>query len=168
MGSEPKIKSTITHMTHWKQILTNLKHEYLKATAPGFYQASGGATYKIKPYSDTKANGLARCVIDWITFHGGTANRINTTGMMRKINGRMQYTYSNTRKGTADIHAIYQGKHLSIEIKIGRDKMSDHQFKEKERIEKAGGLYFVAKDMNSFTDWWNTIQPAQVQDVSNP
>ena len=42
---------------------------------------------------------------------------------------------------------------LSIEIKVGNDKQSEAQIKEAGRITKAGGLYFVAKDMPSFLQW---------------
>jgi hypothetical protein len=34
------------------------------------------------------------------------------------------------------------------------DKQSEAQMKEAERITKAGGLYYVAKDMDSFLEWW--------------
>jgi hypothetical protein len=66
----------------------------------------------------------------------------------------MKWTHGSTRRGTADIHGIFQGRHISIEIKIGNDKQSDYQVKEMERVRNAGGFYFVAKNMDSFLEWW--------------
>lgn len=92
------------------------------------------------------ANGLTRFVIDMITWNGGYANRITSAG--RVLGGK--YIPSTTRKGTADIHAIINGQHWSIEIKIGKDKMSEHQNDERNRVMKAGGNYMIVKDADSF------------------
>lgn len=138
----------------WKAELKAMKLAYIKKTAPGFYAASGGDTMKLKPYSDKTANGLTTCVCDWIKFHGGDAQRVNTTGTMRKINGEMKWTHSGSRRGSADIHAIVAGRAVSIEIKIGRDQLSGQQLSEKLRVEAAGGIYFVARSMDQFTRWY--------------
>lgn len=134
--------------------LKRLKLEHIKATTPGFYEASGGDTMKLKPYTDKTANGLATCIIDYIRFNGGDAQRINTTGMMRKIGGQMKWTHSGSRRGAGDIHAIVRGRAISVEIKIGGDKQSEAQKKEQARIEAAGGLYFIARDMPAFLRWY--------------
>lgn len=146
---------TNTH-TDWKTLLKSMKLEYIENTAPGFYELSGGNKMQVKPYTDKTANGLTKCIVDFIKFSGGDANRINTQGQMRKIGGRMVWTHGSTRKGTADIHAIYSGRHISVEIKIGKDSQSDYQKKEQERIINAGGLYWIAKDFPSFLSAWTT------------
>jgi hypothetical protein len=142
---------------NWKSELKALKFSHIKRTAPGFYEASGGDTMKLKPYSDKTANGLTTCIVDWICYKGGDAQRINTQGQMRKVGGQMKWTKSGSRKGAADIHAIIRGRAVSIEVKIGKDKMSDQQENERRRIEAAGGLYYVAKDMQSFTAWYTEM-----------
>lgn len=141
--------------TDWKQQLKHLHLADLEKRYPDAFRLSDGYKQKVNPYSDKTANGLTRCIIDWITYNGGDAMRINTTGTMRKINGAMKWTRSGMRKGTADIHAIIGGKAVSIEIKIGRDRMSTYQHKERERIERAGGMYFVARSMTEFITWYN-------------
>lgn len=141
-------------MENWKKTLKQMKLGSIKQKAPGFFELSGGYEMKVKPYRDTTANDLTKSIIDFINFSGGDANRISCQGQVRKINGRMVWTHGNTRKGTADIHAIYRGRALSIEVKIGRDKLSDAQKLEAERINDAGGLYFIAKDFPSFIEWW--------------
>jgi hypothetical protein len=141
-------------MENWKPLLKRMKLDNIKQKAPGFFKLSGGYEMKVKPYRDKTANDLTKTIIDFINFSGGDANRINTQGQLRKINGRMKWTHGSTRRGTADIHAIYQGRHISIEIKIGNDKQSEEQRKEAERVTRAGGFYYVAKDMQSFLEWW--------------
>ncbi len=141
----------------WHIILIALKHKYIKESAPGFYLASGGPKMKIKPYNDKTTNALTAAIMDFLKFNGNYSNRINCTGLMRRINGEMTYTPSSTRKGVADIHAIINGKHCSIEVKCAatKDRMSIDQHKERQRVEASGGIYYVAIDMTSFIDWYN-------------
>lgn len=137
-------------MSLWKQRLKQMKLEQLERDHPEAFKASGGYTMKVNPYSDRTANGLTKSIIDWIRFNGGDAQRINCVGTVREIKGVTRWTHSGMRLGTADIHAIIAGRAVSIEVKVGKDRMSDHQFKERERVEKAGGLYFVARSMDEF------------------
>lgn len=148
---------------NWKQILKQLKLENIKKAAPGFFEASGGYSMKVNPYTDKTANGLTKCVIDFLTFSGHYANRINVQGTPRveKIKtasgfsmDKLTFTPSTTNKGTADIHSIINGKPVSIEIKIGADKQSEHQRKEQARIEQAGGIYLIVKDFPTFHNWY--------------
>lgn len=153
---------------NWKEQLKQMKRDELKRKAPAFYEASGGDDYILKPISDRTANGLTKCIIDWITLKGGYANRINTQGQARVnkipryniLTGKTEYrdsvtwTPSTTRIGTPDIDAIIKGKAVKIEVKIGKDKLSEAQKKHLEDIAKAGGMYFVAKDMISFINWY--------------
>jgi hypothetical protein len=88
---------------NWKQLLKDLKLEYIKTKAPGFYAASGGPSYEIKTYEDKTANGLLKCIHDFIFHQGGYVNRISTVGMMRKIRGEMKWTAGNSNKGAPDL-----------------------------------------------------------------
>lgn len=119
-------------------------------------------------YRDDTANGLTRCIIDFIRLHGGQAERINTTGV--PIDRRRQVTdvlnHSRTigsvewRKGggtvgSADISATVKGKAVKIEVKIGKDRQSAAQRQYQQQIEAAGGIYYIAKDFTSFVEWFN-------------
>lgn len=148
---------------NWKDQLKEIKYKMMEERIPSAFIASGGRTMKLKPFTDATANGLTNCIIDWINGSGGTANRINTQGQVRKERVEfagnqhkdfIRFTTSTTRKGTADIHGVMNGRHLSIEVKIGADRLSKEQIKEQERITAAGGLYFVARNMQSFVTWF--------------
>lgn len=141
--------------TDWKKQLKHLHLSHIEREHPEAFRLSGGYKMKVNPYNDSTANGLTKAIIDFIRFTGGDAQRINTTGTMRRVNGTMKWTHSGVRRGTADIHAIVNGRAVSIEIKIGKDRMSAHQSKERERIIHAGGLYFVATSMPDFLQWYH-------------
>lgn len=142
---------------NWKNLLKRLKLEYIKETAPGFFELSGGYAMEVKPYKDSTANGLTRCIEDFIKHQSGYVNRVNTTGIMRKIGGEMKWTKGNSNKGAFDLRFVFQGKSGDVEIKIGKDSMSEAQEREMKRIIAAGGLAFIAKDFPSFLDWWQQI-----------
>ena len=74
----------------------------------------------------------------------------------RKTIGSIDWIGSGMRKGIADIKAIIHGKPYDIELKRvyakGKDRQSEHQKLEQERIEKAGGNYIIVKDFQDFYD----------------
>lgn len=167
MKTLEKIRENIKPID-WKAELKRLKLEYIKKTAPGFYAASGGDTMKIPPYSDKTTNGLTKAIIDWLTYSGHYANRINTQGQARvkkiprysifsgkiEYTDKIQYTKGTTAKGTPDIDAIINGLPVKIEVKAGKDRIRDEQTKQGNRIIAAGGIYFVCFNMDQFTRWY--------------
>jgi hypothetical protein len=114
-------------------------------------------------YTDKTANGLTRCIIDYLTLHGYQAERISTTGRMvdntktftnvlgiTKQIGSKKWIKGSGTKGSADISATIKGKSVKIEVKIGKDRQSEHQKKYQESIEKSGGLYLIATSFEQF------------------
>jgi len=121
-------------------------------------------------YKQNTANGLTRCIIDYINFIGGQAERINTTGRVidntktvknvigqNQTVGSKQYIPTTGTKGSADISALYLGKSYKIEVKIGKDRQSEAQKDYQMRIEAAGGVYYIAKSFDEFYAWVNEI-----------
>ena len=103
--------------------LERLAHDRFRTEHPNFPE------YAIPPqsYRDDTANGLTRCVVDFVRFHGGQAERINTTGVPEQRGGRIVWRKSNTTKGSADISATIAGRSVKMEIKIGADRQSEAQ-----------------------------------------
>lgn len=83
------------------------------------------------------ANGLTSFIQQHTTWMGCHANRINTTG--RKIGGK--WITGTTKKGTADVALIIQGRSIHLEVKVGKDKASPAQLKQQEQVRRAGGVY---------------------------
>jgi hypothetical protein len=116
-------------------------------------------------FSDKTANGLTKCVIEWIKLCGYQAERITVTG--RLVKGTKKFTdtvgysrqigsdkwiKSSMQVGTADISATIRGKSVKIEVKIGKDRMSEAQCSYRDSIIAAGGIYMV---VTSFEDFYN-------------
>lgn len=118
-------------------------------------------------YDDRNSNGLTKCIIDFLTFKGHHAERISISGRIlderkrvtdvlghSKTIGQMRFVKSNMTKGTADISATINGRSVKIEVKIGKDKQSEHQLKYQSNIISAGGVYVVAKSFEQFFQWY--------------
>jgi hypothetical protein len=114
-------------------------------------------------YEDKTANGLTKCIIEFLQLSNHQAERINTMG--RPIDNRKQVTdvigrtktigsmtwgKSTATKGSADISATIQGRSVKIEVKIGADRQSEDQKVYQSNIEKSGGKYWIAKNFDDF------------------
>ncbi len=119
-------------------------------------------------YSDKSANGLTRCVIDWLQLNGWQAERINTMGRpidnrkqvtdvvgRKKTIGSMTWGKSTATRGSADISATIMGRSVKIEIKYGKDRQSADQKKYQNMIERSGGVYIIVKTFDQFYQWYN-------------
>lgn len=95
---------------------------------------------------------LTQAVIKYIKARGGYAVRINCFGIYDEKTGR--WRKSTTERGTADIHACIDGKHVSIEIKYGDDRLSNHQRTVQEDVLKSGGIYLIVSEFAEFHNWY--------------
>ena len=125
-------------------------------------------------YRDANANGLTRCIIDYLHFKGWQAERINTTGIpidtrqqVTDITGRtrtigsLTWRPSGSTVGSADISATIGGRSVKIEVKIGKDRQSPAQRLYQQAVEQAGGLYFIARNFTLFVEWYHQTFAAQ-------
>lgn len=146
-----------------KDKLNALMMESLKLKYPNMPEAYIPKT----EWNDNNANALTKCVIAWIQFMGGQAERISSQGQYRegaKIqvgSGMMahtkqlpgKWTPGQSTKGTADISATIRGRSVKIEIKQ-KDKQSEAQKQYQASIERAGGVYIIVRDFDSFVEWY--------------
>jgi hypothetical protein len=120
-------------------------------------------------YKDRKANDLTKSIIAWIRLNGGQAERISTTGRpidntktvtdclgRRRLIGSVTWIPGTVTRGSADVAATIRGRSVKVEIKIGRDHQSIDQVNYQQAVEAAGGLYFVARDFESFYKWYES------------
>lgn len=120
-------------------------------------------------YTDKTANGLTKAIVKWINLNGYQAERISTSGRwvdnskvvtdvlgnQKKI-GSGKYIKGSGTKGSADISATIKGRSIKIEVKM-KDKQSEAQIEYQKAIERAGGIYFIAKDFDSFYQFYTTL-----------
>lgn len=158
-------------MTPEQTLYAKLKQAY-KAKHPNY---PDHLTLPMRTYKLNTANGLTQAVIAWIKAHGYQAERVSTTG--RPIDNRTEFTDvvgfrrkigsidwipGTGTRGSADIHASIPLKgsngfavSVKIEIKIGRDRLSEAQKKYGEQMELAGGVYLVVRTIADLLTWWD-------------
>ena len=142
------------------ETMADLDNQKRHPNTPAKYLASS-------KYRDDTANGLTKCIIDFIRLNGGQAERINTMGIPRdnrktvtdvlgrdRLIGSVEWRTSGTTKGSADISATIHGQSVKIEVKIGHDRQSDAQRDYQASVEQAGGVYYIAKDFANFVQWY--------------
>jgi hypothetical protein len=149
-----------------KDKLNALMMEQLKQKFPNMPEAYIPKT----DWTDNSANALTKCVIAWIQFNGGQAERISSQGQYRegaKIqvgSGIMahtkqlpgKWTPGQSTKGTADISCTIRGRSVKIEIKQ-KDKQSEAQKQYQQAIENAGGVYIIVRDFDTFMVWYDNF-----------
>jgi len=120
-----------------------------------------------RTFRDDSANGLTKCITAFLKLSGHQAERISSTGRPvdhrhtftdvignRRTIGSMTWIPGTGTNGTADISATIQGRSVKIEVKIGHDRQSDAQRRYQQQVEKAGGLYIIAKTFEQFYQWY--------------
>ncbi|HLN20618.1 MAG TPA: hypothetical protein VK213_05990 [Bacteroidales bacterium] len=108
-----------------------------------------------RTFRDDSANELTKAIVKFIDLKGGFASRVNSMGVYDRKLGK--YRPGTQKKGLADIMATYKGKSLHVEVKYGRDRLSEVQKQTAENVTRSGGIYFVAKDFESFKNWFDQI-----------
>lgn len=107
------------------------------------------------------ANSLTQAIKRCLELHGCYVTRVQSQGQWNQALGR--FTHSTTRRGTADLHAVINGQHVSIEVKWGKDRLSADQKKTAQQVQAAGGVYLVIKDYEIFWNWFVQYAPDLVQ-----
>ncbi len=120
-------------------------------------------------YSDRTANGLTRCILDFLKFSGHQGERVNSTGRYldnsivvenvlgdKKRIGSGQWIPGAGVKGTADISAVISGKAVKVEVKM-KDRQSADQKAYQEAVERAGGLYWLVRSFDDFLEHYNQL-----------
>ena len=132
-------------------------HRYwFERTYPQAYQAGQYHNTTLPPL--TTSNGLTRAVINYLTWYGHNADRTGTQGRMIKDKaGNYKRINSANRKGTADVSATILGRAVKLEIKVGRDKPSEHQLREQARERAAGGVYQFVYGFDQFITWYENF-----------
>jgi hypothetical protein len=126
--------------------------------------------------TDNSANHLTGCIMDWIRYNGGQAERINTMGRRidntkiskdvlggTRLIGSVSWQKGTGTKGSADISAtipmqvngIKFGVSVKIEVKYGKDRQSEDQKKYEHTINEAGGIYVIARNIDDFIEWYD-------------
>lgn len=141
------------------KLLEEIRLQHFKSNFPNF-------DFKLllkQPYRDDTENGLIKCIIDFIKLKGGQAFFIQSNHNLtqdQKFSKRscnalsLNEIITNNFNSNANISANIKGEAVKIEINKGNDQRSVYDLIDQTLIEASGCLYFIAKDFNSFMDWY--------------
>ena len=150
--------------------ISYLKAMYLERNRERFPSLPDAA--RVAPrYSDKTANGLTKCIIDFLRLKGHQAERVAVTGryidqskvvqdvagFKRRI-GSGKWIPGSMQPGTADVSATINGRSVKIEVKI-RDKQSQVQRDYQNQVEAAGGAYVISTSFDQFLSWYESFIP---------
>ncbi len=93
--------------------------------------------------SVTDTNGITKLIVDYLRYVYGSKSirRISSEGKYRVGIGYIR----SENKGLSDIEGMVNGKFLSLELKIGKDKQRDSQKARQIEVENDGGIYYLCK-----------------------
>ena len=101
------------------------------------------------------ANTVTAQIIRYLTYNRYNVWRQNTVGVYDQRRGVFRKN-ANTKKGVSDIIGFDpNGRFVAIEIKIGKDKLSEEQTQFLAEVQAAGGLAIVA---HSLEDFWEKFR----------
>ena len=106
-------------------------------------------------FRDDTANALTKCITAYLRLKGAFCSRLNNTGIFDTH--LMKFRPGTSRKGLPDVIATHHGKSLFIEVKAGRDRMSEHQERIKEEQTRSGGIYYTARNFHDFKHWFDSL-----------
>ena len=124
-----------------------------------------------RKYEDRTANGLCKCIIEFLRLKGHQAERISCTGRyvdnsktvtdtlgFTKRIGSGKWIKASMQAGTADISATIFGRSVKVEIKVKSDKQRPEQVEYQKQVERAGGVYLIIASFGQFADWYNSLK----------
>ena len=97
------------------------------------------------------ANDLTNKIIDFIYRQGGYAWRASSVGV---FDTKQMHFRAAAKKGVSDILSCYKGRLIAVEVKIGKDRLSDEQTGFMRNVIHAGGAAFIASDFEQFKREW--------------
>lgn len=156
-NSDKEIK--VTKLPSNIKELNALNTNYLRAKYPSV-PAHG---VNPKRFKDKTANELTKAIKAAIELTGGQCERIANMGRTidsrysykdvlghSKTIGSVKYIPGTGTNGTADLSATIQGRSIKVEIKIGKDKMSQAQKIYRDKVEAAAGIHIIARSYSQF------------------
>lgn len=102
------------------------------------------------------ATTLTNEIIGFLYGKGAYAWRASSTGIFDSRRGGYR---TAPKKGVSDILACYKGRLIAIEVKIGKDRLSPEQEGFLANIDATGGITCIARDLSTFTEWWQEKYP---------
>ena len=97
-----------------------------------------------KKIPNANTNEITKLIVDYIHYiypKSSTFQRISSEGKWRKGIGYIP----SENKGLSDAEGMVNGRFLSLELKVGKDRQQESQKKRQIKVENDGGIYYLCK-----------------------
>lgn len=160
----------------WKERYNAAHYSKTCRTAPNFVK-DGHYTPPTLPKWKT-ANGLTKLIcnfLNWSLSHGERTNNMGTpikkkfekynimTGAIVTVDNGIEWRKGNGVKGSSDIKGHINNPNykfpipIYIEVKIGKDKVSEDQVQYQKQVTQTGALYCVVKTPEDFFNFYDFV-----------
>lgn len=154
---------TLQRKTYWKKQLRSLRQQrFVRRFYPGCTIKKEGSDRTI--YTDIKFAGLRKCISHWIIFNGGKIILFGPEywGDVVRLTSDGSLKYYKQHK---IICAIINGARVTIEVDrelFSLTPINGNFIQQADTHE----LYFIARDMQSFVNWYKATFPIKKQQNS--
>lgn len=97
-----------------------------------------------------KESELEKQCLEFLKLYPTIAGRKVKAGAQRHTFGGKSFMKKSTLAGMADILLCIHGKYIEVELKTETGKQSQVQKDHQEKIENAGGLYYIVRSFEQF------------------
>lgn len=103
------------------------------------------------------ANTITKAIVTYLNLNNCYVWRQNNVGIYDQKTGRYRRN-PNNKKGVADIIGIKSdGTFIAIEVKYGKDKLSQDQKIFLENIDNHNGEHYVVKSFDDFLEQYENV-----------
>jgi hypothetical protein len=148
----------------WQQRYNAARYRWFCEHRPNVVKDGHYYNKKINP---AKEKDLAEFIITIIRADGYRANDMRkSAGLLTKEAERQEsgtilivkkFKKTGVKKGLADVSSTIKGRSYQWEIKIGRDRPSEHQLERQREERQAGGSYEFVHTPEEFLDHYDRI-----------
>ena len=139
LGSTEKKYKARYKLVKSKEVVKSIKEIILDERDIPFLKTTKGTSKQV-----VNTNAVLNLIIDYIRFFypkSSTFRRISSEGKYRVGVGYIP----SSNKGMSDAEGMVNGKFLSLELKIGKDRQQESQKERQIEVESDGGIYYLCK-----------------------
>lgn len=97
-----------------------------------------------------------KAILDWLTLTRTFHYRNNSGAFVSEYKGKRSFVKFGA-SGSPDIVVVKDGIYIGIEVKDTRGRLSESQVDFRDRLEKAGGLYLIARSLEDVIEFFNNF-----------
>lgn len=116
----------------------------------------------MKQKKKSLTNETTQRILTFLFYEGVFAWRNNTVGIPIRRGGSIVGFRPSGKTGVSDILGVFsvmgRGLFLAIEVKTGKDRLSDAQQGFIQTVRNLGGVALVVKDFNDFIKQWEQLK----------